>query len=390
MKAEIQTPGEHKAVQKIVETMDIDPSNRILVVDDEHEIADILEFNLKHRGYEVLTAYTGSQALHEARTGCPDLILLDYMLPELSGPEVAAELKRNSDTADIPIIFLTARSDTESVVQGLGTGAVDYIKKPFNIVELMARVATQLELKGTLDRLKQTEAELKKAELARDKLFTIFVHDIRSPFHSLNGFIERLGTRYDDLSEEERRQTVETIRQISGSVQSLLSKLLQWNCLQHGLFQWRPERVNLGEAVHCVERLFLPRLEAKDLDLQVSIRDSVSVFVDRNMLEAILRNLLQNAIKFTSDSGRIQLRSKRIGNKEEITISDNGIGIREESLKRIFQVEYSQATVDLQGEKSTGLGLILCKEFVELNGGSIRVSSVFGAGTEFTFTLPRG
>jgi len=388
MKAEIQFPGNYELTQMPVETMNIDPSKRILVVDDEHEIVDILAYNLRRKGYEVLRAYSGNMALQEARSGFPDLILLDYMLPELSGPEIADALKRNPETTDIPIMFLTARSDTESIVAGLATGAVDYVTKPFNIIELLARVKTQLELKATLDKLRRTEAELRKSELARDKLFTIFVHDIRSPFNSLHGFIERLGSRYEQLTETERRRTVEIIRQVSGHVQLLLSNLLQWNCLQNGLFQWRPEPVHLKASVQRVAELLLARMDKKDLDLQVSIGNEVSVYADRNMLEAILRNLLQNAIKFTPDGGRIWIRSKRVGQKEEITIADNGIGIREESLRKIFQAEYSQATVDLQGEKSTGLGLILCKAFVELNGGSIHVSSVFGVGTEFTFTLP--
>ena len=361
---------------------------KILVVDDEKEITCLLEYNLKQHGYDVDCAYTGEQALQLARSDKPDLIVLDFMLPLLKGPEVAAKLKQIVETADIPIIYLTARSDTDSIVEGLGTGAVDYITKPFNMIELLARIKTQLKLKDTLDKLKKTEIELRKAEVARDKLFAIFVHDLRGPFHTLGGFIDRLYSRYDKLSEPERESIIQIIKQKANFTRKHLETVLNWTRMQTGLFHLSQQEINLKATVDEIADLYSSQLAEKGLILRITVNQSAVVFADQHMVEAILRNLVQNAIKFTPAEGWIHIRSKRVGKYEEISVSDSGIGITQENLGKIFCLEQHYSAPDLNGEKGTGLGLILCKDFVELNGGTIDVHSMPDEGTEFRFKLP--
>ncbi|MBU2648507.1 hybrid sensor histidine kinase/response regulator [bacterium] len=369
--------------------MEVGPGKKILVVDDEEDIVELLSYHLNRKKFDVIPAFTGEQAVNLAEIEVPDLIILDYMLPILSGPDVSKILKGSPITRDIPIIFLTARSDSESIIKGLKTGACDYITKPANMVELMARIETQLLLKDALDRLKKTENDLRRANAAKDKFFTVFMHDLRAPFHSMSGFIHRLHQRYDKIDETERRRIIDTIEQSSVQIRKLLQNLLQWSCLQTGLFDWQPERIFLQPLVMEMQSLHAIQIASRNITVEISIHNSTTVIADVNMLESILRNLLQNAIKFTPDHGCIRIDSRSLGDVEEIRVSDTGIGIQETHLQKIFNLESCHSTAGLNGEKGSGLGLILCKEFVEKCGGTISAASVPGKGTDFIFTLPR-
>lgn len=361
---------------------------RILVVDDEEEIVEMLKINLERKNYRVSSAYNGKQAIDLVHQTPPDLILLDFMLPAYSGPEVADKLKTMPATADIPIIFLTARSDNDSIITGLKTGAADYITKPFNISELLVRIETQLKLKDALDKLKQTENELRIVNDIKDKFFTVFIHDIRQPIHSLNGFIRILHDRYDRMEEEKRVSVVQTIKDSSMHLQNLIENMLQWSQIQSGLFEWTPQSFNLWELIAISENLFAEEIRQKGINITIDIDDSIHVYADKSMVGSIIRNLLQNAIKYTPDKGFIQVCSQRIGKFEQITISDSGVGIRAEDLKEIFDLKQRHSTTGLHGEKGSGMGLALCNEFVMINGGEMSVESTPGAGSDFRFTLP--
>ncbi|MEK8018477.1 MAG: response regulator, partial [Candidatus Parabeggiatoa sp.] len=169
--------------------------NRILIVDDNPQIRKMLQRHLKKKGYETFEAENGKMGLVEVEKAKPDLILLDVMMPEMNGFEVCQRLKQDAALKDIPVIFMTAKTETDDVIAGLELGAVDYVAKPFNHKELMTRVNTHLELKAAKDmillqreELKQANEELKNANAAKDKFFSIISHDLGNLFNTLIGF----------------------------------------------------------------------------------------------------------------------------------------------------------------------------------------------------------
>lgn len=362
---------------------------KILVVDDEEAIVELLRYNLRQKNYDITTAFDGKQALDTARFEMPDLIILDFMLPILNGPEVAEILKSIPVTADIPIIFLTARNDQDSVAAGFRTGASDYVTKPFNIGELLARVETQLKLKEVIDQLKKTENDLREANSIKDKLFAVFIHDIRSPFHALGGYISILHHRYEQLGISRQKKIIGTIQKGSVQIQELLENLLQWSRMESNLFEFRPRKFNLLNVITRILNLYSAQLKTKGVVPIIEIDHSVNIHADEVMTESIVRNLLLNAIKFTPDNGTIKIQSRSLGDFEEVSISDSGVGISEENQKMIFNKEHRFTKLGLNGETGAGLGLILCKEFIQINGGEISVNSIEGKGSNFRFTLPR-
>lgn len=362
---------------------------KILVVDDEEHIVELLKYNLERNGFYINCAYSGEQALERVNSSPPDLIILDYMLPERDGLEVAGILKSDPRKADIPIIFLTARKESENIARALEIGVMDYMTKPFNMVELIARIKTQLKLKSALDQLKETEKELREANRAKDRFFSILAHDLRSPLHILEGFLSRLNTQFDRLDEEQRKSIIQRLMQNTNQINRLLENLLHWSRLKTGFHEHNPEKLNVKEMISRIASLYTLQLKARNIELLDYIDPEIHIFGDSEMIECVFRNLIQNAIKFTDDDGQIHINSISVTDFEEIFISDTGIGIDPQRLITLFDAEHHDSTIGQDGEKGSGLGLQLVKELVAKNGGTISVSSVPGKGSDFKVSLPK-
>ncbi len=245
-------------------------------------------------------------------------------------------------------------------------------------------------LEDHLKTMKKQQEQLINANASKDKLFSIIAHDLRSPFNSILGFSEIL---IDNIENFEVKKTEEYIGYINLSAQntlSLLENLLNWAKTQTGRIVIQPKKIILSSIIQETINISNASAKTKNISLNHIQSDDVEVFTDGNMLKTVLRNLVSNAIKFTHAGGKIDVSAISKQDKVEISISDNGVGMNEETRKKLFNVNTNITTHGTENESGSGLGLVLCKEFVERLDGSIWVESEEGKGSDFKFTIPKG
>jgi len=235
--------------------------------------------------------------------------------------------------------------------------------------------------------LKYTD-ELKTINAAKDKFFSIISHDLRTPFNSLLGITEFISQSYDDMSPKEIKDSVTNIYMSSQKVYNLILNLFEWTRIQTGRFDAEQTKIDISENIEEIIHLYKDSAELKNISLLHDTSEEIFAHADKYMFETVLRNLITNAIKFTPRGGRVSVSTIKKGNFAEVVVSDNGVGISEENQKKLFKIDTQFKTDGTADEKGTGLGLILCKEFVEKNGGTISVESEEGKGAKFIITLP--
>ena len=237
--------------------------------------------------------------------------------------------------------------------------------------------------------LEESEEKLKELNAAKDKLFSIIGHDLKNPFFVISSYAEIINEEYDDLSDEEKHEIIKSIGETSKFANKLLENLLHWARAQTGRIEFKPEPLNLRKMVNSSIDLLKSQASKKNINLTAIIDPTFLVNADKNMLETILRNLTSNSIKFTPENGEVKVTAKDNEDLFEITVSDTGIGLSEGDIKKLFRIDVNNSQIGHHKEKGTGLGLILCKEFVERHGGKIWVESVEGEGSEFKFTISK-
>jgi len=352
----------------------------ILIVDDIPDNLKVLGDLLRVEGYKVRPVPSGQLALQVAEKEKPDLILLDIMMPDMNGFEVCRLFKEHSFLKDIPVIFISALHDTNDIVKALKCGGADYITKPFMAEEVKARVATHLKIY-------QQNKELQKLNADKDRFITILAHDLKSPFVGVLSFSELLADNVRNYDQEKTEKIVNIIHKSAQHFYTLLEDLLLWARAQSGKLIYEPQTVNLSDFCDEVIAVLLLNAGNKYIALNQIVDDSIRVFADKNMLKTILRNLVSNAIKFTPNGGNVIINAEQTEMQTTITITDNGVGMSAEIIRNIFDLTKVRSTKGTNDESGTGFGLMLCKEFVEKQGGMIWVESEEGVGTTFTFTL---
>lgn len=358
----------------------------ILIVDDVPANLRVLGEILKGEGYLVRPVPNGTLALQVADRIEPDLILLDVMMPDLNGFEVCRRLKENKKVSDIPIIFISALNDTQDIVKALQCGGVDFITKPFQAEEVISRVKTHLQLRYQTKKLEAQSKELQELINTKDKFFSIVAHDLRGPIGGFVGISEML---INDLHPDERVELIKELNLSAKALFYLLENLLEWARIQQGQIPFNPVKTNLYSLVNeCLEAQ-LTAIRNKEINIDVKISENHEVFADVNMLQSIIRNLLSNAIKFTPRSGKVSVSTYVTQyNSTVVIIKDSGIGMQPGMVTNLFSFNTNNNRPGTEGERSSGLGLHLCKEFVEKNGGNIWVESEVNVGTSFYFSIP--
>ena len=351
----------------------------ILIVDDVPANLVVLRDMLVQEGYRVRPVPSGSLALTAAQKEKPDLILLDIMMPEMDGYRVAARMKQISTLSDVPIIFISALNETDDVVKAFKSDGVDFITKPFRAEEVLARVATHLKISRLVNELKRINHE-------KDTLFSIVAHDLRGPIGFFSQVLELLANE-KEIREESSSFLLQELQKMAKSVFALLENLLNWARIQSKSLQIRPVQYDIRNAIHENVEMLIPMARQKSIRLTADASAAVPVFADKESINLVIRNLIANAIKFTLESGTITVSAKNNGSQAEVAVKDSGIGMTEEAIENLFRT--FSTTFGTRGEKGSGLGLVLCKEFVEKNGGTIRVESQPGRGSKFIFTVPR-
>ncbi len=245
------------------------------------------------------------------------------------------------------------------------------------------------ELAAQAQYLTISNTELDRLNKTKDKFFSIIAHDLRNPFNAIMGFSGMLFHDFSDMDDKQKLGLLELINLSSESAFNLLDNLLQWARTQTDKIKYNPEYFDLSEVVKQVIDLHCIIAEKKRITIESTIPISTRVFADRNMIHTVIRNLISNAIKFSHKEGRVFLSSFENGQMTEVVIRDEGTGMTRENLGMLFRIDTYYSTSGTSGESGTGLGLIICKEFVEKNNGRIRATSKEGQGTAISFTLMR-
>ena len=367
---------------------DINP--KILLVDDNPTNIRIAAKILRQKNYNISFAQNGRDALQKAGSINFDTILLDIMMPGMDGYEVCEKLKSNPLTRQVPVIFLTAKTETENVVRAFELGGADYVTKPFNSQELLARVETQVRLKKSLESLEKVNKDLTDANNTKDKMFSIISHDLLGPIGNIKESLEVIVSGEVTMDEKNMQSFLQSVWASVGSSYSLLENLLFWARSQQGRLVHKPKQINLSTLIKDTIHLLKGVASQKSIQLKSNLQTEEMVFADRNAVKTILRNLMSNAIKFTEANGLITIDAKKQDDGFLlISLADNGIGMDQKTKDNLFQKFKNEPRWGTDGEKGVGLGLVITREFVEKHRGTIWVNSEVGKGSTFYFTLPR-
>ncbi len=354
----------------------------ILVVDDNPTNLQLLLDYLNELNFQTLIARSGEGALKQAAFANPDIILLDIMMPGMDGFETCRRLKADEATCHIPVIFMTALSDTEDKIKGFDMGAVDYITKPFNQKEVLARLNSQL----TIQRQNRELAEL---NAMKDKFLSIVAQDLKHVFRTMIGPSKRLAESFDIFSKKEIEFIAQRLHRSSLDTMHLLEQVMTWADIQRDIVPFDPERIDLYESVSEAVVSFREDANRKNIELSHAVTPETWVEADAAMLRAVLNNLLSNAIKYTRSGGRVIISGETDGAAETVIVTDNGIGMSDKILRSLFRIDTTYKKPGVTGKEGAHLGLVISKEFVEKNGGSIHVESELDKGTAVRFTVPK-
>lgn len=257
--------------------------------------------------------------------------------------------------------------------------------KPLKITGLVFEIS---ERKAAEQEIKLKNEELRKANAEKDKFFSIIAHDLRGPIGGMMGLIELMSDEPKDFSEQERKELTLVLSKSARNVFELLEQLLEWSQMKIGLTNFNPQMIDLKDIVINVVNLLTESARLKSIDLISNIPSETKLFADLNMLQSVLRNLISNAIKYTPQGGKVTISAAFKENGTTlITVKDTGIGMNKEILENLFRIDVNTKRPGTNGEKSTGLGLLLCKDFIGKLGGSISVESQEGKGSVFTVSL---
>lgn len=370
--------------------MEINPSEyKILIVDDVMSNVLLLKVLLTNEKFAIATASNGRQALEQVEKENPDLVLLDVMMPDMSGFEVAQHLKSNPNTADIPIIFLTALNSTADIVKGFQVGANDFISKPFNKEELIIRVTHQISLVAAKRLILSKTEELQRTIAGRDKLYSVIAHDLRSPMGSIKMVLNMLILNLPSKKiGAEMYELLTMANQTTEDVFSLLDNLLKWTKSQIGKLNVVYQDVDLVEVTDGVIEIFSMVASLKKIRIHEMKPEKMMVNADIDMLKTVVRNLLSNAIKFSKENSEVLVKMEEVDGMAVVSVQDYGCGISEEGQKKLLHTDTHFSTFGTNNEEGSGLGLLLCKDFVVKNGGKLWFTSKEGEGSIFSFSIP--
>lgn len=370
--------------------MEINPSEyKILIVDDVMSNVLLLKVLLTNEKFAIATASNGRQALEQVEKENPDLVLLDVMMPDMSGFEVAQHLKSNPNTADILIIFLTALNSTADIVKGFQVGANDFISKPFNKEELIIRVTHQISLVAAKRLILSKTEELQRTIAGRDKLYSVIAHDLRSPMGSIKMVLNMLILNLpSEKIGAEMYELLTMANQTTEDVFSLLDNLLKWTKSQIGKLNVVYQDVDLVEVTDGVIEIFSMVASLKKIKIREMKPEKMMVNADIDMLKTVVRNLLSNAIKFSKENSEVLVKMEEVDGMAVVSVQDHGCGISEEGQKKLLHTDTHFSTFGTNNEEGSGLGLLLCKDFVVKNGGKLWFTSKEGEGSIFSFSIP--
>ncbi|MCD6300261.1 MAG: response regulator [Dehalococcoidales bacterium] len=373
----------------------------ILVVEDGAGTLATLSATLEGAGYEVTGLEKGAEALQMIRSRSFNVIVTDIRLPDVGGLEIL-ELAKEINP-EVAVIVMTGYTGIETAVNAVNNGAYAYFVKPVNPDEIKTIIANALkqqklllENRRLVDDLQQsnkllfeTNEELKKATQAKSEFLANMSHELRTPFNAVIGFSELLLDEIPGKINQKQRQCLDDILSSSKHLLSLINDVLDLSKVEAGKLELKQKDFTLNKLIESLTRTIMPILVPRKQSLDIEIEKGLPpIHADKTKIRQVLLNLLSNSVKFMPDGGKLKIEAIRKDSWCQISVIDNGIGMKQEEQERIFEPFYQLDNPISRERSGTGLGLTIAKQIVEKHGGRIWVESEYGKGSRFTFTLP--
>jgi len=357
----------------------------ILVIDDNVENLKVLGNILKESGYKIALAQSGKEALEISKAMSPLVIFLDVMMPEMDGYEVLDKLKQMRGTDQIPVIMVTAQIDAQDIKKALELGAVDYIKKPINKTELLARLRTTI-------RLREKELALQNMIKSKEEFIQMVAHDLRVPFAAISDFADMLlnDTNLSTIMNIGHKEYLKLIIDSSTFLVDYFNKLLKWASTDSGKLAVNKEVVNFQVIVQTAKSLYSSKLAEKEQTFINNCKEDIYLSVDVSLFQQIINNLLSNAIKYSPAKGQITIFADKHPGKVEITMRDTGGGIEWMTEEELFNKSFHKSTCGTNGEKGSGIGLHICKAIADAHSFKLSFHPAPVKGTDFVIGIPVG
>jgi two-component system, sensor histidine kinase and response regulator len=381
-------------------------TKRILVVDDIEENILVATTILRSVGFTVVAAQSGDAAIKLAEKRPPDLVVLDVNMPGMNGFDVCQYFKSAPELKHIPIIFLTALSESDFIVRAFEVGGVDYVIKPFRAQELLARVNAHIALKSAQDELKHQNAQLQTLNNEKNEMLGIAAHDLKNPLGAITGLADLILARKEmGLSDADIDKMCEQIQSSSTLMFEIVKNLLDINMIESGAFKIQTVPTNVRLSIENIIARYQPIAIRKNIRIHCTTPDEqILIHADPIATVQVLDNLVSNAVKYSPPHTNIwiSLRKNLQGQPEyslqstesspvsllEISIKDEGPGFNDQDKSRLFQKFARLSARPTGGEPSTGLGLSIVKKLVEAMNGHIVCESEAGQGATFTISMP--
>jgi signal transduction histidine kinase len=397
---------------------------KIVVVDDNINDREILFGLLDAQGYEVTSASNGVEALEKIRKSKPDLVISDIMMPEMDGFGLCRELKRNVETLKIPIILYSSSfTDPEDEKLVMEEGAAAYIRKPFEIKPFLEKIRDVIigyqtgkisqpmpgirdekeylslyirrlmkklenkvvELENANKKLETALSELETIDRLKDNILANVTHELRTPLTHALGYVELAISETDETKKNEysRRSRDALLRE-----NEVITHLVEAAYADKGLLKPVFETLDVAQIINEIIQALLPKAQAYSVPVTFEAKDKLFAKGDKNQIEHVLENLLDNAIKFNRKGGKVEISAYREDGMVKVCVTDTGIGIPEEKMGKLFEKMYQVDSETTRKFGGIGIGLSITKYIVEAHGGVIWAESKAGEGSKFYFTMP--
>jgi len=372
-------------------------NHKILIVEDNQENMDLLVYFLRPQGYDIISVSDGVSAVQKVQEDPPDIILLDIMLPRMDGYEVCEKLKKDPETKFIPIIMLTALKELKDKVRALEVGADDFISKPFENVELLARVKSLLRLKDYHDELQSKNIELaekNKSLLGMDKfkedLTNLIIHDMKNPLFVIQGNLQMMSMSMENVPPEILKKYTQRIERSSQQLLRMVVNLLDISRIEEGTIKLKQDHADINEMIEEILKRTKDYPENKNKEIRVELDNHLpELIIDKSIMERVFENLINFSITNLVDTGKVTISTSTIDDqKVQFVTHDSGTQIPKNYHDKIFE-KFSQAEIKESGYRvDRALGLTFCKMAVEAHNGSMWLDLKNKVGNKFIIELP--